>query len=68
MAREIIKSASGKTLGYRMKTGSRTTMQNASGATIGFFEENANKTFNREGHAVYEGDQTSALLNDESTD
>lgn len=65
MKREPIKSASGKVLGYKFDTGNVVLLQNASGATLGRFDKNTNKTFDKTGRAVYEGDQTSALLNED---
>ena len=63
--REMIKSASGKTLGYKFDTGNVVLLQDASGKSIGRFDKNTNKTFDKTGRAVYEGDQTSALLESE---
>ncbi len=65
MNREIIKSASGKTVGYKLKVGSRTVVQDSAGGTLGFFDENSNKTFDKSGTPLYSGDQTSALLENE---
>lgn len=62
MNREIIKSASGKTLGYRLKIGNQVFMQDASGKSVGRYDENTDKTFDRSGRALYDGDQTSALI------
>lgn len=65
--KETIKSASGKTLGYKVQVGSRTVVQDASGKTLGHYDENQKKTFDKSGRVLYSGDQTSALI-DESTD
>ena len=60
--KETIKSASGKTLGYKAQVGSRTVVQDASGKTLGHYEKNQDKTFDKSGRALYSGDQTSALI------
>ena len=60
--REMIKSASGKTLGFKAEVGSRTVVQDASGATLGHYDKNQDKTFDKSGRALYSGDQTSALI------
>ena len=65
--KETIKNASGRTLGYKVQVGSRTVVQDASGATLGHYDEHQKKTFDESGRALYSGDQTSALI-DESTD
>ena len=62
---EIIRDASGKTLGYKMKCGSQTILQDASGATQGRYDENTNQTYDRSGHARFKGDHTDMLLNEE---
>ena len=62
MVKETIKSASGKTLGYKVQVGGRTVVQDASGATLGHYEKNQDKTFDKSGRALYSGDQTSALF------
>lgn len=62
MNREIIKSASGKTLGYKLKIGGQVFMQDASGKGVGRYDENTDQTFDRSGRAVYKGDQTLALI------
>ena len=67
MVKETIKSASGKTLGYKVQVGSRLVVQDASGATLGHFDKNVKKTVDKAGRVLYSGDQTSALVG-ESTD
>ena len=65
--KETIRDGSGRTVGYKVKSGSQTILQDASGATRGRYDENTNQTYDRSGHARFKGDQTSALL-EESTD
>ena len=60
--KELIKSASGKTLGFKVQVGSRTVVQDASGGTLGHYDEHQDKTFDKSGRALYSGDQTSALI------
>lgn len=62
MVKETIKSASGKTLGYKVKVGSRTVVQDSAGKTLGWHDENVDKTLDKSGRALYSGDQTSALI------
>ena len=63
--KEMIKDASGKTLGYKKTCGSQTIVEDASGKMLGRFDKNTGKTFDASGKALYNGDQTSALLGDE---
>jgi hypothetical protein len=60
--KEIIKDASGKTLGYKVQRGSQTIVEDASGKMLGRFDGNTGKTVDASGKALYNGDQTSALL------
>lgn len=60
--REVVKDASGKTVGYKVQQGSQVIVQDASGATLGRFEKNVNKTVDKSGKVLYSGDQTSALF------
>lgn len=60
--RELIKSASGKTLGYRTTVGNRTMVQDSAGKTLGWHDDNVDKTLDKSGSALYDGDQTSALI------
>jgi hypothetical protein len=62
MNRETIKSASGRTLGYKLKVGNRTVVQDSAGGTCGWHDENTDKTFDGSGKPLYDGDQTSALI------
>ena len=63
--KEQIKDASGRTVGYKLQAGSQTIVQDAAGATVGRYDENTKKTFDKSGRALYSGYQTSALLADE---
>lgn len=58
--KETIKDGSGKTLGYKVQVGSRTVVQDASGATKGYSD--GKRTFDKSGKVLYSGDQTSALI------
>ncbi len=62
MVREAIKSASGATLGYRAEQGARTLVQDLAGQTLGWFDKNTKKTFDKSGKPLYIGDMTVALL------
>ena len=62
MTRETIKDGSGKVVGYKMKQGSQTTVQDASGNVKGRYDENTGKTLDSHGKVRYSGDQTSALF------
>jgi hypothetical protein len=62
MVKETIKSAGGATLGYRVEQGARTLVQDSAGQTVGWFDRNTNKTFDKSGKPLYSGDMTVALL------
>ena len=62
--RTAIKTASGRTIGYQFECGSQVIAQDASGATIGRYDGNTKKTFDKHGHAAYSGNQTAALIGD----
>ena len=62
--KETVRNASGRTVGYKVKCGSQTIVQDASGKTLGRHDENTNKTLDGSGHVVYDGDQTSALIDE----
>ena len=65
----MIKDASGQTLGYKVKCGSQTILQDSSGATLGRYDENTDKTIDSHGQVRFQGDHTEMLLeDDESTD
>ena len=63
--KETIKDANGRTVGYKMEAGSQLIVQDATGATVGRYDGNVKKTFDKAGRALYSGDQTSALLSGE---
>ena len=63
--KETVKDASGKTIGYKVQCGSQVIVQDASGATMGRFDKNVNKTVDRFGKVLYSGDQASILLGGE---
>jgi hypothetical protein len=60
--RETIKDGNGRTVGYKLHTGSQVIVQDASGATIGRYDGNTKKTIDSQGKVRYSGDQTSALF------
>jgi hypothetical protein len=60
--REIVKDASGKTVGYKVQQGSQTIVQDASGSTLGRFDKNVNKTVDKSGKVRYSGDHTDTLF------
>jgi hypothetical protein len=66
--RETIKDGSGKVVGYKMKQGSQTLVQDASGNLKGRYDENTRQTYDKSGHARFKGDETDMLLGEESTD
>ena len=57
-----VKDANGRTLGYQVERGSQVIAEDASGAVIGRYDKNTNKTFDKSGRARYTGDQTAALI------
>jgi len=59
---ELIKNASGKTVGQKVVRGSQTIVQDASGKTLGRYDGNTKKTVDESGKVLYDGDQTSALI------
>ena len=65
---ELIKDASGRTIGQKVVRGSQTIVQDASGKTLGRYDENTNQTYDASGKACFKGDHTDMLLDDESTD
>jgi hypothetical protein len=62
---ELVKDASGKTVGQKVKCGSQTIVQDASGKTLGRYDENTGKTLDNHGRVRYSGDHTDMLLNEE---
>jgi hypothetical protein len=65
--KETIKDASGRTVGYKVKCGSQTIVQDASGATRGRYDENTGQTYDKSGRACFKGDHTDMLLNDDES-
>lgn len=65
--KETIRDGSGRTIGYKVKAGSQTLVQNASGGTVGRYDENTNQTYDKSG-VRFKGDHTEMLLGEESTD
>jgi hypothetical protein len=59
---ELVKDASGKTVGQKVKCGSQTIVQDASGKTLGRYDENTDKTVDKSGKALYNGDHTDMLF------
>ena len=62
---ELVKDASGKTVGQKVKCGSQTIVQDASGKTLGRFDENTGQTYDKSGYARFKGDHTDLLLDDD---
>ena len=60
--KQTVKNASGETVGYLMEQGARIRAQDKSGKTLGWYDKNTNKTFDKSGSPVYVGDMTKALL------
>lgn len=60
--RETIKDGNGKTVGYKFDTGNQVLVQDAAGGTIGRYDKNTNKTFDKQGKVRYSGDNSSALF------
>ena len=59
---ELVKDASGKTVGQKVKCGSQTIVQDASGKTLGRYDENTGKTVDKSGKVLYDGDHTDMLF------
>lgn len=57
-----IRDASGKVLGYKVQRGNQTVVENASGRMVGRYDGNVKKTLDKSGRVLYDGDQTSALI------
>jgi hypothetical protein len=62
----LVKNVSGETIGQLLETGSRILAQDRSGKTLGWFEKNSNKTFDKSGSPKYIGDMTRALIAEQS--
>ena len=62
--KETISDGSGRTIGYKVKYGSQTLVQDASGATVGRYDENTKQTYDKTG-VRFKGDHTDMLLYNE---
>lgn len=60
--KEPVKDASGRTVGYKVVRGSQVIVEDASGAVLGRYDKNTNKTLDKSGKVRYSGDQTSVLF------
>lgn len=60
--KQPVKTASGKTIGYLMETGTRIIAQAVDGATLGWYDKNTDKTFDKSGSPLYSGNMVRALL------
>lgn len=60
--RTAIKDANGRTIGYLNPQGSQVLAENASGAVIGRYDKNTDKTFDNHGKPLYSGNQTGAVI------
>lgn len=60
--KQIIKNASGETVGQLVETGTRILAQDKSGKTLGWYDKNTEKTFDKSGCPLYSGNMTRALL------
>lgn len=58
----LVKNASGATIGQLRETGARILAQDKSGQTLGWYDKNTKKTFDKSGRPVYDGDMTKALV------
>jgi hypothetical protein len=62
--RTTIKGNRGQTLGYINEEINRRTLFDNAGAMLGWYNENQDKTFDRQGNFVGFGDQLTRLLRD----
>jgi hypothetical protein len=60
--KELVKNASGATIGQLVEQGTRILAQDKSGKTLGWFEKNSNKTFDKSGKPLYSGNMVSMLF------
>jgi hypothetical protein len=58
---KLVKRADGSTRAQINESGTRKTVQDSSGKTQGWYDANTDKTFDRTGRVVGQGDQTGAL-------
>ena len=66
MTRETVRDGNGRTIGYKMKNGSQTIVQDAKGNLKGRYDENTGKTLDSHGRVKFQGDHTDILLGEES--
>lgn len=59
-----VQDAGGKVIGYLLDNATRITAQDKSGQTLGWFDKNSEKTFDKSGKPLYSGDMTRALFRD----
>lgn len=62
--KRLIKNASGETVGQIWEQGTRIFAQDTSGQTLGWYDKNTDKTFDKSGRPVYDGNMVTALLRD----
>jgi hypothetical protein len=62
--KEIVKNASGKPIGQIWEAGNRIYAQDTAGKTLGWYDKNTDKTFDKSGSPVYSGNMVRALLVD----
>lgn len=60
--KQIIQNASGETVGYLMEQGTRILAQDKSGKTLGWYDKNTDKTFDKSGSPLYSGNMVRALF------
>jgi len=58
---KLVKRADGSTRAQINETWTRKTVTDANGKTLGWYDANSDKTFDRTGRVVGQGDQTGAL-------
>ena len=61
---KTVKGSRGETLGYITEHSDRRTIYDAAGAMLGYYNKNTDKTFDRSGAMVGNGDQLTRLLKD----
>ena len=60
--KETIQDASGRVIGYKKTVGNQVIVESPTGKMLGRYDGNTEKTFDKSGRAMYNGDQTSALF------
>ena len=58
---KLVKRADGSTRAQINESGTRRTVQDSSGETQGWYDSNTDKTFDKSGRVIGQGDQTGAL-------